>query len=358
MCAYAGLSPSLCEIQDLTASIFFDHPDVISAPHYRFYCGQPIQVLGDQGNMVSIGVLGVVDFKPRKMGGHQKELFRVLGRQIVAQLELRRQIKTVKSQVDELKDYQEMLTATTEQVNQASQAKARFIANTSHEIRTPLNAILGFAQILDIERESGRLNPNAVHCVDRIMQGGRNLCDVINNVLDFSKIEAGKMPIRCEYIDFRSWASTVLKKHIQTAQAKGTRFCFDIDKQVPMSVETDPEKFAQIINNCVGCVLRINPAPKCIRLTISALHSNVCPSRSVTLLLDLMVSEHQNPDNHFDSGGAIGTGFLISKTVVEALGGQLTVHHEAGSSISVSIRLPVSTALSNATIDVCRSTEI
>ncbi|HXE39969.1 MAG TPA: PAS-domain containing protein, partial [Azonexus sp.] len=81
--------------------------------------------------------------------------------------------------------------------DQASRAKSEFMARMSHELRTPLNAILGFAQVLEQGLEAP-LTPRQIECVSHILQGGRHLLALINEVLDLSAIESGRLHIEME----------------------------------------------------------------------------------------------------------------------------------------------------------------
>ena len=78
----------------------------------------------------------------------------------------------------------------------ASVAKSEFLSRMSHELRTPLNAILGFAQILQLRG----LGARECEDVEHILNGGRHLLQLVNEVLDIASVEAGRMDLRCETI--------------------------------------------------------------------------------------------------------------------------------------------------------------
>ena len=74
----------------------------------------------------------------------------------------------------------------------ASDAKSQFLANTSHEIRTPLNAIMGYAELLELEL-AGPLAPGQRQYIERIQETSRHLLSIVNDVLDLSRVEAGQL---------------------------------------------------------------------------------------------------------------------------------------------------------------------
>ena len=78
---------------------------------------------------------------------------------------------------------------------ESNRLKSEFLANVSHELRTPLNSILGFAELL---KESAAADPRSSRFVQNILQSGKNLLDLINDLLDLAKIEAGRMEVRSE----------------------------------------------------------------------------------------------------------------------------------------------------------------
>jgi PAS domain S-box-containing protein len=91
------------------------------------------------------------------------------------------------------RQYEDELLQAKKLAEEASQAKARFLSMMSHELRTPMNAILGFAQLLKMEN---KLDAQQDESIDYILDAGKHLLGLINEVLDIARIEAGELDIR------------------------------------------------------------------------------------------------------------------------------------------------------------------
>jgi signal transduction histidine kinase len=103
----------------------------------------------------------------------------------------------LKSEIAERKAAEKKLREAHAEADRANHAKSEFLSRMSHELRTPMNAILGFAQLLEMDE----LTPDQHEGVSHIIRGGRHLLDLINEVLDLSRIEAGRMTFSPEPVE-------------------------------------------------------------------------------------------------------------------------------------------------------------
>src|SRR5262249_55780976 len=117
------------------------------------------------------------------------------------------------------------------QLEAASHHKSEFLANMSHELRTPLNAILGFSEVL-AEGMFGQINEKQAEYLRDILDSGRHLLSLINDILDLSKIEAGRMELEPADFDLPSAIDNALTLVRERAGRRGITLGRQIDEHV------------------------------------------------------------------------------------------------------------------------------
>ena len=137
----------------------------------------------------------------------------------------------------------------------ANEAKSNFLASMSHEIRTPMNGILGMAQALD----SSDLTPPARDKVGVILDSGRSLLAVLNDVLDFSKIEAGKFDITPAPNDIVQMANSVIRLFETHARDRNLTLTLTHDADLPHGLICDAERVRQCLSNLISNALKFTP---------------------------------------------------------------------------------------------------
>ncbi len=134
----------------------------------------------------------------------------------------------------------------------ASRTKSEFLANMSHEIGTPMNAILGFSEILKESITSGVQKSY----LNTIINSGKNLMKLINDILDLSKIEAGRIDIMPEPVDLIRIFGEIEKIFEIKIKDKNLDFIIDIDKKVEGYWLFDETRLRQILFNIVGNAIK------------------------------------------------------------------------------------------------------
>ncbi|MCE1247960.1 MAG: ATP-binding protein [Firmicutes bacterium] len=141
----------------------------------------------------------------------------------------------------------------------ANKAKSVFLANMSHELRTPLNAVLGFSQVLQ-KQYFGALNEKQLEYVNDIVESGRHLLSLINDILDLSKVEAGKMELEISRISIREWLEHSLLLIREKSIRHGINLHLDMDPELDM-VEfiADERKMKQVMFNILTNASKFTP---------------------------------------------------------------------------------------------------
>ncbi|NPE30195.1 PAS domain-containing protein [Methanococcoides sp. SA1] len=144
----------------------------------------------------------------------------------------------------------------------ANRTKSEFLANMSHELRTPLNSIIGFSQLLN-SNPSGNLDEKESKYSYNIMDSGKHLLDLINDILEISKIESGKIELECEKFSLSSFIRNMeyIIKHL--ADEKNIEICNQFSSE-NIEVYADRLRMKQILYNLLSNSLKFTPENGCI----------------------------------------------------------------------------------------------
>src|SRR6185369_15152346 len=143
------------------------------------------------------------------------------------------------------------------QLEAASRHKSEFLANMSHELRTPLNAIIGFSEIL-AEKMFGDINEKQTEYLQDILESGRHLLSLINDILDLSKIEAGRMELELTEFDLPQAIENALILVRERASRRGIRLGSTVDPRLG-TIDGDERKVKQVLLNLLSNALKFTP---------------------------------------------------------------------------------------------------
>ncbi len=220
----------------------------------------------------------------------------------------------------------------------ANRAKSAFLANMSHEIRTPMAAVIGYTDLL-LDPTLGA--SERVNHVQTVRRNAEHLLSLVNDILDISKIEAGKMTV--EILPTSPNQVVVEVASLMRVRAVEKKLTFDIEYvgSLPETIQTDPTRLRQILLNFVGNAIKFTEkgrvrirvrcdAPGSVdpRLTIEVSDEGIgMTEEELQKLFTAFTQADASTTRRF---GGSGLGLVISKRLVEMIGGQITVESIPG----------------------------
>ncbi|HET8693307.1 MAG TPA: ATP-binding protein, partial [Aquabacterium sp.] len=233
--------------------------------------------------------------------------------------------------------------AAREEAERLARVKSEFLANMSHEIRTPLNGVLGLAQLGYLE-SSGQ---PAQKTFETILDSGRLLLGVLNDILDISKLEAGQVAIESRPIELQHLLRETADMMLNRAQAKGLSLEVTIERDLPQTIDGDALRIEQVLLNLLSNAVKFTEQGS-VRLV--AFRSGPSVALAVVDTGIGMTAEEQEtvfePFKQADSSttrryGGTGLGLSISKRLVELMGGRIEVESTPGRGSRFVVYLPI-----------------
>ena len=235
------------------------------------------------------------------------------------------------------KKIEDELRAAKEAAEASSNSKSQFLANMSHEIRTPLNGVLGMAQAL----ESDSLSSEQKEKVGVILDSGKSLMALLNDVLDLTKIEAGKMEISAVPGDFLHTMKRTRQLFQATAEEKGLDLLVRYDSNFPQRLSYDPTRVRQCVSNLISNAIkftaqgRVEVALSAKRLegttfmvVVEVSDTGIGMTDETTAKLFTVFTQADGATTR--KFGGSGLGLAISRQLARMMGGDITVTSEVG----------------------------
>lgn len=227
----------------------------------------------------------------------------------------------------------------------ANRAKSEFLSRVSHELRTPLNGILGFAQLMQLDRVQP-LEGDQRRRLESVLRAGRHLLDLINEVLDLSRIESEDFNLKLCPVNVGVAVQTCL--NLVQPLADGLWVSLPKGPFPAVWVHADPRALEQVIMNLLSNAIKYNRPHGAVTITTEVQGEELVLSirdEGLGLSAEQQASLFQ-PFNRLGAERTrvegSGLGLVISKDLMRAMGGRLQVSSTLGSGATFSMVLALS----------------
>ncbi len=258
---------------------------------------------------------------------------------------LEHQNERLATQNQELEIQRQQLQLQNLQLLEAARLKSQFLATMSHELRTPMNAVIGFSQLLLRQRQNP-LTSQQADMMERILNNGKHLLTLINEILDLSRIEAGRLELKLEAFNLVTLIRATADELRSLAEEKHLALHVHADLQ-NSNVINDSVRLRQILVNLLSNAIKFTEtgsvevelkeiSPDRLLLTVKDTGIGIADQE-----LEHIFEEFRQVDQTLTKKYAgTGLGLAITKSLVQLMQGTITVDSKLGQGSTFRIELP------------------
>ncbi|WP_066633758.1 ATP-binding protein [Desulfolucanica intricata] len=310
-----------------------------------------VKVLKTIGNVMGVTINNALSYeRARELSIRMQDLNEELAQQ---NEELNAQSEELQCQTEELQSQSVKLQAITEELQKKNaelqkvdENKTKYLATLSHELRAPLNAVIGFSDVL-LDKVVGQLNQQQEKYLHEILNSGKHLLNLINDLLDLSKIKAGQVELDIRCID----PAIPLQEALAMGGAAISRKSLEVINLVPdntYTVSADHNKLKQIFLNLLTNAVKFTPEGG--RIIISARQEqNVLYLSVADTGIGIAPQYHETIFEAFKqtkntvsgSFGGTGLGLAITRQLLALQNGRIYVESTEGQGATFTFTLPI-----------------
>ena len=226
------------------------------------------------------------------------------------------------------------------------QMKNEFVSTVSHELRTPLTSIKGYVDLI-LDGDAGDINEIQEEFLGIVKENSDRLVDMINDMLDISRIESGRIRLKVEPVNLADSIEGAVDSFRAVLNQTGRTIKTRVPESLPV-VAVDRDRVGQVLINLISNALKYSPEGGDV--TITAKHTDGSVQVSVSDKgMGISREDQKKLFTKFyrvDTAmtreiGGTGLGLSITKSIIELLGGRVSVRSKLGEGSTFSFTVPV-----------------
>lgn len=246
----------------------------------------------------------------------------------------------------QLREKSDQLEESKNKAEAANLAKSQFLAIVSHELRTPLTAVIGFANVL-MKDKNKKLDSHEILYLERIVENGKHLLRIINDILDLTKIETGHLALEIGPVPLEALVRQIFAEFEEQIREKDLSLRMECHDHTA-KLETDQVKLKQVLLNLIGNGIKFTEKGS-VTVRVQVNEATRVPSRIDVIdtgigipsdRLESVFDAFQQVDNtNARAYGGAGLGLTISRSLCGLMGYRLTLESKVGHGSTFSIHL-------------------